>query len=130
MLFISERSWKHHYVTLLLPYTYLTYRVFMTPVSRGVRVVLGTALALSALFMATTSSEFGGLFAQGQGHKIAQAYGMFLWAGVVLYSATAWRVWVERGSGSVDKTDYGPTGYQPHLPTTQMGERAARALIP
>ena len=27
MLFVSERSWKHHYVTLLLPYTYLVYRV-------------------------------------------------------------------------------------------------------
>ncbi len=27
MLFVSERSWKHHYVTLLLPYTYLAYRV-------------------------------------------------------------------------------------------------------
>ena len=25
MLFVSERSWKHHYVTLLLPYTYLMY---------------------------------------------------------------------------------------------------------
>ncbi len=23
MLFVSERSWKHHYVTVLLPYTYL-----------------------------------------------------------------------------------------------------------
>ena len=36
MLFISERSWKHHYVTLLLPYTYLTYRVFMAAGVAGV----------------------------------------------------------------------------------------------
>jgi hypothetical protein len=27
MLFVSERSWKHHYVTLLLPYTYLACRL-------------------------------------------------------------------------------------------------------
>ena len=54
-------------------------------------------MVLSALLMATTSTEIGGLFAHGQGHKIAQGYGMFLWAGVVLYVATAWRVWVECG---------------------------------
>ena len=28
MLFLSERSWKHHYVTLLLPYTYLVCEFF------------------------------------------------------------------------------------------------------
>ena len=28
MLFLSERSWKHHYVTLLLPYSYLVYEFF------------------------------------------------------------------------------------------------------
>ncbi len=28
MLFISERSWKHHYVTVLLPITYLAYEYF------------------------------------------------------------------------------------------------------
>ncbi len=130
MLFISERSWKHHYVTLLLPYTYLTYRVFMAPGSPAVRAILGTAMALSALFMATTSSEFGGLFAAGQGHKIAQAYGMFLWAGAVLYSATAWRVWVERADVSVDNSDHGGLGYRPHQPATQRGERVERSLIP
>jgi hypothetical protein len=129
MLFVSERSWKHHYVTLLLPYTYLTYRVFLGRVSRGVRVVLGATMALSALLMATTSSEFGGLFADGQGHKIAQAYGMFLWAGVVLYGATAWRVWVERDDGSVDKSDYGDPAGRPHRPAIARGDRVAH-LIP
>lgn len=95
MLFVSERSWKHHFVTLLLPYTYLMYRVGVAPVRTRVRVILASALLLSALMMATTSSELGGLFARHQGHKIAQGYGMFLWAGVVLYVATAWRVWAE-----------------------------------
>ncbi len=95
MLFVSERSWKHHYVTVLLPYTYLAYRVGMTGLSNRVRRVLGGALLLSAFLMATTSSEVGGLFAHGQGHKLAQAYGMFLWSGVVLFIATAWRVRVE-----------------------------------
>ena len=31
MLFVSERSWKHHYVTLLLRYTYLMYEFGIAP---------------------------------------------------------------------------------------------------
>ncbi len=99
MLFVSERSWKHHYVTLLLPYTYLMYRVGVAPLTSRVRIGLASALLVSTLLMATTSSELGGLFAQHQGHKIAQGYGMFLWAGVVLYVATAWQVRAEGRNG-------------------------------
>ena len=95
MLFLSERSWKHHYVTLVLPYTYLAYRAGVAPVSPRLRAGLAAVMVLSALLMATTSSELGGLFARHQGHKIAQGYGMFLWSGVVLFIATAWRVRVE-----------------------------------
>ncbi len=95
MLFVSERSWKHHFVTLLLPYTYLMYRVGVADVSRRVRTVLAVGIAVSVLLIASTSSEMGGLFADGQGHKIAQGYGLYFAAGVVLYILTAWRVWVE-----------------------------------
>ncbi len=95
MLFVSERSWKHHYVTLLLPYTYLMYRVGMPALSRRARILLASGLALSCLLMASTSSEIGGLFVNGVGHKLAQAYGMFLASGFVLYGLTAWRVVVE-----------------------------------
>jgi alpha-1,2-mannosyltransferase len=107
MLFVSERSWKHHFVTVLLPYTYLTYRVGVATLSPKVRGALASALVLSALLMAATSSELGGQFAKHQGHKIAQGYGMFLWAGVVLYIATAWRVWIE---GRVDPATIGVGG--------------------
>ena len=54
--------------------------------------------------MATTSTELGGLFGRHQGHKIAQGYGMFLWAAVLLYAVTAWRVCAERGSGREGET--------------------------
>jgi alpha-1,2-mannosyltransferase len=94
MLFVSERSWKHHYVTLVLPYTYLAYRVGIAGLSRGTRTTLGGVLVLSALLIASTSDVVGKLF-HPQGHKLAQAYGMFLWSGVVLYVATAWRVLAE-----------------------------------
>jgi hypothetical protein len=97
MLFLSERSWKHHYVTLLLPYAYLMLEFTYGTKKLGPRLLISAAIWASVLLMATTSSELGGLLAGGKGHKIAQGYGMFLWAGVVLYVATAWRVIVERG---------------------------------
>jgi hypothetical protein len=96
MLFISERSWKHHYVMLLIPYTFVIYRIGIATTTRWTRAALATAVIVSAILMATTSTELGRLFGGHDGHKYAQAYGMFLWAGVVLYAVTAWRVWAER----------------------------------
>jgi branched-subunit amino acid transport protein AzlD len=96
MLFISERSWKHHFVTLLLPYTYLVWELYSPWKRPWPRWAIPGVLILSFLLMATTSSEFGGLLADGKGHEIAQGYGMFLWAAVVLYIAVAWRLWVRR----------------------------------
>jgi hypothetical protein len=124
MLFVSERSWKHHYVTLLLPYTYLMYRVGVGSLSVRVKTILASAMLLSAVLMATTSSELGGWFADQKGHKLAQGYGMFFWAGVVLYAATAWRVWVERLSAPdaerslrADSPDGGLSVPPPHFVT-------------
>src|SRR5205814_765724 len=77
----------------------------MTRLSGLARAALAGVLARSALLMASTSSELGGHFAAGQGHKIAQGYGMFLWAGVVLYIATACRVWVENRAPLADTMD-------------------------
>jgi hypothetical protein len=61
MLFVSERSWKHHFVTLLLPYTYVVYRALVAPATKAVRFGLCSALFFSALLIATTSAEVGGL---------------------------------------------------------------------
>jgi alpha-1,2-mannosyltransferase len=127
MLFVSERSWKHHYVTLLLPYTYLAYRVGVGGLSTRVRVILGGALLVSAIFMATTSSEVGGFFAHGQfaGHKLAQAYGMFLWSGMVLFIATAWRVRVE---GKIPPGEIG-LGTEPTPPALQGPHSRLAVLV-
>jgi hypothetical protein len=113
---------------MLLPYTYLTYRAMLPTFPRWTRRILTGALVLSALMMVTTSSEVGGLVADGQGHKIAQGYGMFLWAGVVLYLATAWRVWVERNDGIVDTIDNVPPGRGPHLPVSHRADRVGPSL--
>jgi alpha-1,2-mannosyltransferase len=96
MLFISERSWKHHYVTVLLPYSYLVCEFFSSRIGPRSRMLLVGSWAVSFVLMAATSTEIGGIFLEGQGHEIAQGYGMFLWAGVVLYAMVAWRVWARR----------------------------------
>lgn len=102
MLFVSERSWKHHYVTLIIPYTYLMAEYYSPRLGRLGRWFIGSVLAVSFGLMAAASTEVGGLFANGQGHEIAQYYGVFLWAGVLLYAATAWRVVVRRHEPTSD----------------------------
>lgn len=111
MLIVSERSWKHHFVTLVLPYAYLVHRAYVAPVSWPTRASLTAVLWSSVLLIFSTSSEVGGLFAQGLGHKIALYYGMFFWGAVVLYVATAFRVVAERNQdpGPIDASEPAPT---------------------
>jgi alpha-1,2-mannosyltransferase len=97
MLFVSERSWKHHYVTVVIPYCYLVAEFFSSRLGPRSRALIVGSWAVSFSLMAATSTEVGGWFGGGQGHEIAQGYGSFLWAGVVLYATVAWRVWVRRG---------------------------------
>ena len=114
MLFVSERSWKHHFVTLLLPYTFLVWELYFPGTKSRPRLVIGGMLLLSFLFMATTSTELGGLFADGRGHEIAQGYGMFLWGAVVLYVAVAWRLRARRCESTAALMPAGP-GLTPHV---------------
>ena len=87
MLLIAERSWKHHYVTMVLPYAVLVTQTSIRSQSSAFRFYLAGTLAASFLFMAMTSNWPGGLLAGGFGHKYAQAYGMFVWSGVVTFVA-------------------------------------------
>jgi alpha-1,2-mannosyltransferase len=121
MLFVSERSWKHHYVTILLPYTYLVYQTVAAPVSRRVRLILGGSLIFSALLMASSSSDLSDLIAGEGTPEVALYYGMFLWSALVLYLATAWRVLREGRK---------PTAWdEPPLPAPHLG-RAPSATTP
>lgn len=102
MLFVSERSWKHHYVTVLLPITYLAYEYFSGRLGPRARQAIVVSWAMAFMLMASTSSEIGGLFGDGDAHEVAQTYGMFMWAGVVLYATVAWRVWARRNEPAAE----------------------------
>ena len=125
MLFVSERSWKHHYVTVLIPYCYLVAEFFSSHVGPRSRTVIVGAWAVSFSLMAATSTEFGGWFAEGQGHEIAQGYGSFLWAGVVLYATVAWRVWARRSETPSSHASPGPGSPIPRSHLTASPERVA-----
>jgi alpha-1,2-mannosyltransferase len=90
MLLFSERTWKHHCVTLLLPFAVICYHVATKQAARWVRAGLVGVLAVSALLMLSTSS---GLFADDAFRagdvsdlfgKQAQVYGAFVWVYLIL----------------------------------------------
>jgi hypothetical protein len=83
MLLFSERTWKHHCVTLLLPFTVLCYYVAACRPSRGLRAYLIASLTAVVLLMSATST---GLHEDEMG-KLAQVYGAYVWSYLVLGAA-------------------------------------------
>jgi energy-coupling factor transporter transmembrane protein EcfT len=82
MLLFSERTWKHHCVTLALPFAVLCHRLAYEPNQRGAIV---TALVISQILISTTSTGLlTNLWAE-----MAQVYGAFVGAFVVLLVALA-----------------------------------------
>ncbi len=75
MLIFSERTWKHHCVTFVLPFAVLCYELSFPGRSRAYRLGLSSILALATLSIMSTST---GLL--GDAAKLAQVYGGFTWA--------------------------------------------------
>ena len=89
MLLFCERTWKHHCVTLLLPFGVIAYCLSAPCFSRGTRWYLGATLVLAALLMFSTST---GIFDQSidvhdRIGKLAQVYGAYVWAFLLLVGA-------------------------------------------
>jgi len=86
MLFLSERSWKHHYVSVCVPVAVVTAQWLLRTRSRRTRRLLAASLAAVFVLMALTSPELAAwLGPGGYGHKYMQAGGAFFWSGVVLF---------------------------------------------
>jgi hypothetical protein len=99
MLLFSERTWKHHCVTLVLPFAVLGYYLAACRPGRWLRGYLIGSLAAAALLMLATStgwlSERGGPAAVrpedfdpwDRFGKMAQVYGAYVWACLILLAA-------------------------------------------
>ncbi len=92
MLLFSERTWKHHCVTLLVPFAVICYYLATVNASKGLRAYLIGSLAVTMILMATTSNTAS----DGAAHherlyqlfaKQAQVYGAFVLAYFVLLAA-------------------------------------------
>jgi alpha-1,2-mannosyltransferase len=92
MLMFSERTWKHHCVTLLLPFAVLCYYLATAAMSKGMRFYLIGSLTVTMILIATTSNTAS----EGAAHhdrlyqlfaKQAQVYGAFVAAYFVLLAA-------------------------------------------
>src|SRR5262249_35768221 len=86
MLLFSERTWKHHCVTLLLPIAVLCYHLTTVARNRGLRAYLIATLAGVVLLM-TTTSTFKVMPRWDEIAKLAQVYGAYVWAYLILILA-------------------------------------------
>jgi hypothetical protein len=85
MLLFSERTWKHHCVTLMLPFAVVVYYLQEVRTSWRMRGYLAGTLAVVALLMATTSTGLVGPLDRAA--KLAQVYGAYVWAYLLLAAA-------------------------------------------
>lgn len=89
MLLFCERTWKHHAVTLLLPFAVLSYGVTTPTFSRGLRWYFAATLGLTAVLMLATST---GVFdrhldPEERFGKLAQVYGAYVWVFLLLLAS-------------------------------------------
>jgi hypothetical protein len=86
MLLFSERTWKHHCVSLVLPIALLVYCLATQRLAVGRRRLIIVVLIMSSVLMASTGS---GLFGSGADEiaKLAEVYGAYVWANLLLVVA-------------------------------------------
>jgi hypothetical protein len=83
MLLFSERTWKHHCVTQVIPFAVICYYLAVGDPGRGLRVYFIGSLVAVTLLIAGTST---GLL-PWETAKLAQVYGAFVWAHLILAAA-------------------------------------------
>jgi alpha-1,2-mannosyltransferase len=129
MLLFSERTWKHHCVTLMLPFAVLCYYLSTCRPRGCLRGYLIGTLVVVALLMASTSSVSS---EKGTGSQIAlaweivsktaQVYGVYVWSYVLLLVALVVVL------GRPEESDSGAPPESltvPHVRATAAPQRAA-----
>jgi hypothetical protein len=86
MLLFSERSWKHHYVTLMLPFAVLAYYLSALRPTLKMRVYLAGTLLATFFLMASTSTT-GVVESWDTTARHAQVDGVYVWANLLLIGA-------------------------------------------
>lgn len=87
MLIISERTWKHHYVTIVLPVACVVMHLAMRAPPCALRRYLIVTLVGFFALTVLTSGELIGWIYEGVAHKFVEGMGSFFVAGVLLFAA-------------------------------------------
>jgi len=122
MLLFSERTWKHHCVTLLLPFAVLMYCLATCRLAPRLRQIVIGALAAATLLMLTTSTGPQGDDLSVMG-KLAQVYGAYVWAYILLVAALA-VVLRDRGAAA----DFGEQDRETQVPHALLPRTAVSPL--
>lgn len=84
MLLFSERTWKHHCVTLVLPFGVICYYLAACSPGKGLRAYLIGSLVVSMILIGTTSTVQDSTVEPGRMYQVfakqAQVYGAFVFA--------------------------------------------------
>lgn len=85
MLLFSERTWKHHAVTLLLPFGVLCYALTaLKEESPHRRELAGILIVAAALMTLTSQTLWSVLTGSKRGALVAEIYGAYVWAYIAL----------------------------------------------
>ncbi|MBW1642668.1 MAG: DUF2029 domain-containing protein [Deltaproteobacteria bacterium] len=85
MLFLSERSWKHHYILLILAHSFLLYYLLIMKPS-GWRRWVPLTFMIIAIFLQTFS---GSLFFGHYWSDVLEAYGVYIIGALSLFAGCA-----------------------------------------
>jgi hypothetical protein len=86
MLLFSERTWKHHCVTLVLPFAVILYYLAVERPKPALRCFLIGILVAVAILIGSTSTN-GLSSGWDSSAKLAQVYGAYVWAYLLLILA-------------------------------------------
>lgn len=89
MLLFSERTWKHHCVTLVVPFAVICYVLTTCQTARWLKQALSAILVFSLLLIACTSNGF----LPERLSDLAMAYGAYTLANLLLLTALALLLW-------------------------------------
>jgi hypothetical protein len=110
MLLFSERTWKHHAVTMMLPFAVLCYSLALGAPGPRLRAYLIGTLVVVQFALATTSS---GLLTD-EWAKLAHVYGAYTWGFLLLTAALV--VLLRSGAAAVAASDRRATGRRTDAP--------------
>lgn len=87
MLLMSERTWKHHFVIVVLPIASLVMHLALrSPPRIESRIVIAALIGYALLTMATSGELIGWMY-KGIAHKYVEAFGSFMLAAILLFAA-------------------------------------------